>query len=315
MSTELVEIIKVNELEPTQSEIILKSFTEFFDKAKTYEAKAKAIVITDPGQVTEMQEARRIRIEVKNIRTKADEVRRKLKERSMREGNAIQGIYNVIKAVTVPIEEHLEQQEKFVERIEAEKRLQLGIERTALLSPFLEDTSFYNLAEMSQQGFDQLLTVSKNAYEARVAAEKKAEDDRIAKEKSDKAEQDRIIKENEKLKAEAEAKAKKDAVEKQKIDEENARIAKEREAENKERERLEAEIKAKNEAEAKAKADAEAKDKAENEAAARLAKEKAYCDFLEKNGVNPETKPLYHIEKIGNEVKLYKLVDTFTIEG
>ena len=277
MDTELVKIAEENGLEKSQSEIILSKFTTFFEQAKEWELKAKAIVITDASQVKEMKLAREARLALKDIRVGAEKVRKAEKEQYLRIGKAIDGIGNVIKAIIEPLEDYLEKQEKFVETQLAEKKEKVNQERIAALAPFIQDTAIYNLKEMSDEGFAKLLKDSEIAHKAIKEAEKKAEEDRIAKEKAEKEEQERIRAENEKLKEEnakkeaalAKEKAEKDALEK---------AAKER---------AEADEKAKQDAiaaEAKAKIDAEAKIEAEK---ARLASQSdkerlvAFADQLE----------------------------------
>lgn len=292
---QLVKIIETNELETLKSKFILDSFIGFFDKAKSYEESAKKIVITDVSQTEEMKEARAIRLEVKSIRTNAENVRKQLKEQSLREGKAIDGIANVIKALTVPIEEYLEGQEKFIERMEEEKKAKLERERINLLTPYVDDVGFYNLKEMSQQGFEQLLESSKIAHKAKLAAEKKAEEDRIKFEQEEKAEHDRIRAEN--------------AILKEKADKREKEIADERRIADEEKSKLESELKEKRQAEQKIK-DEEAEKVVSEE---RLQKEERYKEFLRENGVNSDTKHLFHLEKAGDKVKLYRVIAVFEI--
>ena len=331
MNTQLVQIIEANQLEKTKSQTILDSFSGFFEKASSYEEKANKIIITDISQKEDMKEARKLRLELSRIRCDADKTRQRLKEQSLREGNAIQGIFNIIKALTMPIEQHLEDQEKFIERLEAEEKEKVNQERIGLLNEYVSDTSFYDLKEMSKQGFDQLLESSKIAFIAKREAEEKAESDRLKKEEEDRKEQERIRKENEKLKAEAERREKEIAKEREKAeadrkkqeevlrkerDEAEAeaeRIANEQmvkiKAEIEAREKIEAELKAKNDAEEKSKAE-EASRKADQE---RLDKETRYRDFLKNNGVNDETKHLFVIKTVEDQVRVYKEIAVFNI--
>jgi colicin import membrane protein len=252
MENSLVKIIENSEIDKTQSQVILESFIAFFQQAQEWETKAKTIVITDVSQKAEMKQAREARLALKKIRCDAEDTRKNLKEQSLRVGKAIDGIANVIKALVTPIEEHLEKQEKFVENLEIEKKEKLNSERVAQLSQYILDVSLYNLKEMSEEGFKQLLESSKIAYEARVEAERKAEEERIAKEKAEKEEQERIKAENEKLKAEAIEREKQIAAERAKA-------------------QAEAEAKARVEAELRAKEEAEAEKQREFEEAKRLA--------------------------------------------
>jgi hypothetical protein len=127
-SNELVEIIKQSELEPTKAQYILDNFSGYFALASDWEQKAKAIVITNENQKAEMKMAREGRLFLREKRIELENARKKLKEQSLREGKAIDGIANVLKALIVPIEEYLDKQEKFVEYKEAEKQAQLKLE-------------------------------------------------------------------------------------------------------------------------------------------------------------------------------------------
>lgn len=259
MDSQLVTVINETELEPTKAEIILSKFSGFLDEARKWESEAKKIIITDASQKVEMAKARSARLALKNIRVNAENVRKELKENALREGKAIDGIANIIKAVIVPIEEHLEKQEKFVEmQIEAEKE-KLNSERIVSLSQYIADVSMYNLKDMSVAGFNELLSNAKLAHDARVEAEKKAEAERLSQEKAKQEEYERNKAEVERLKKEAEEKAKEQAKLKAEQD-------KKLKAEQEAREKLEAELKSKKVAEEKSKKEAEEKAKAEAEA-------------------------------------------------
>lgn len=282
---ELVQVIEANGLDQAKTNTIMEGFTGFLEEAKKYEERANAIVITSPDQKEEMKEARSIRLELKSIRTKAEGVRKQLKESVVREGKAIDGIANIIKAVIVPIEQHLDNQEKYVERIEKERKEKLEIDRIALIEPYVEDASLFNLQDMSEEGFTHLLESSKNAMEAKIEAERKAEADRIAKEAAEREEQERIRKENAKLKEEADAKQKE-------IDDLRR---KEEAKEKKERETIRKEEQAKVEAE-------------------KLQAGERYQKFLVKHGYSEESQHLFYIarDSENEETKLYRLVATLT---
>ncbi len=307
METQLTTIVKENRLEPTKAQVIVNSFSKFFSEAGELEAKAKIISITDISQVKQMKEAREIRLKLKNIRVEAENTRKELKEQSLREGKAIDGVANVIKALIVPIEEHLEKQEKYVELQEEARKEKLNVERIAKLSQFIPDTSIYNVKEMSDEAFAKLLETSEIAHKSILEAEKKAEEERIAKEKAEKEEQERIRKENEVLKKEAEAReralAKERAEQEKKLEAERAKVRAEAEA----REKAELELRAKREVEEKARQ--EELQRAEEDK--KRLKDESYKNFLKENGYSSKTQHEYYIEKVGSEIRLYKIVATF----
>lgn len=274
----LVKILETSGIEKTKGQLVLDHFTSFFNQASEWEAKVKALVITDASQVREMKMAREGRLALRDIRLAADKTRKRLKEDSLRESNFIQSIYNIIEGTIAPLESELLEKEKYAENLEKERQAKLKAEREELLSPYVENTDHYWLEGMSDADFDNLLSGAKMAYEARIEAERKAEADRIAREKAEAEERERIRLENERLKAKAEAREEemrkeREAAEKA-LAEERAKAEAERKAAEekarKEREEIEcraAEAKAKQEAILKAEREAREKLEAEKKAA------------------------------------------------
>ncbi len=113
--SQLQVLVKESGLEETKSKVILDKFQNTFELAAEWEIKAKAIVVTDASQTGDMKMAREGRLFLKKIRVEAENTRKELKQQSLLEGKAIDGIANVIKALIVPIEDHLDKQEHFVE--------------------------------------------------------------------------------------------------------------------------------------------------------------------------------------------------------
>ena len=260
---ELVAIIEENNLEKTQGQVILDNFSSFIKEASQWESKAKTIVITNVLQVEKMAEARGARLALKSIRVNVENVRKSLKEKALREGKAIDGIANVIKALIVPLEEYLETQEKFAETLEAERIAKKNEERAFELAKYVEDITLYNFKDMPDEVFDNLILKVKTVFDAEQEAKKKTEQERIGNEKKEKAEQERIKAENEKLKKEAEPRekelTKERAEQEKKLEAEKEKAKKEAEA----REKAEAELKAKEEEEKRKKKETEEKEKAE----------------------------------------------------
>ena len=278
---ELTEVVLTSGLSVETTELLLIKFQPFIEQYAEIKEKATGLVVTDSSQKELMNDARVARLALQKIRVAADKEREGLKKDALAYGNAVQKAFNTIVSLIKPIEEHLQVQEDFKKREEAERKVKLKIDRELLLQPFC-DTKYLNLVDMSEEEFQAYLFNTKAAHEARLAAAAKAEQDRIeaeqlaaeaeAQRKADEAariEAQRI--ENEKLKAEAEAREKEMAAERAaaaeklasetaKAKAENDRIKAEAEAELKaQREataKIEAELKAKREAEAKAAAEA-----------------------------------------------------------
>ena len=125
MSNELEIIVKESGLDKTKSQTLLDNFKNYFELASEWEIKAKTICVKDDTQVTEMKMARTGRLFLREKRIAIEKTRKELKEQALREGKAIDGIANVLKALIIPIEEYLDKQEHFVEikqKVAAEKK-------------------------------------------------------------------------------------------------------------------------------------------------------------------------------------------------
>ena len=112
---QLQTIVRESGLEPTKARTILTLFQNYFEIADEYAIKAKAIVVTDGSQTAMIEAARDVRLFLRDKRIAIEKARKELKEQALREGKAIDGIANVLKALIVPIEKYLETQENFVQ--------------------------------------------------------------------------------------------------------------------------------------------------------------------------------------------------------
>jgi len=303
MENELVKIVKKSGLEKTKAQYMLDNFTDFFEIAKEWEIKAKAIKITNATQITEMKMAREARLFLRGKRIDVEKARKKLKEQSKREGKAIDGVANVLKALIVPIEEHLKNQENFVKIQEAERRAKIVAEADAK-------------AERER--------IAKEKAEE---AERKAEEERIKLEniklKEEAEKREKIMqKEREEAKREAEKRekimqkereeAKREAEKREKImqkeREEAKREAEKREKimqkEREEREKIESDKRKLEEEQRQEKI----KLKEEADEREKIAKEEKFVAFLKRNNADLKDK-MFHIEYRGDETRLYKLLD------
>jgi len=264
-------IAKANELGVAEEKAVAlcKVFQPFIDQAQEWAEQANSLVVTSAEDTKTMKECRSLRLNMKQIRVDVEKTRKAMKEASLREGKAIDGMANIAKFIIVPIEERLQEQEEFAKREQEKKIARLQGERSALLDDYDFDYSYIQLGEMKEDAFQGLLATAKTAHEARIKAEQEA------------AEAERKRQE-EAAKAEAERKAK-EAAERKRMEEENARLKVEQEAKEaelqkeraereKERKALEAkqaaERKKAEAAEKKRKAEAAKKLKAEQEAKA-----------------------------------------------
>ena len=217
-------IIKQSGLEETKSNFLLENFKNYFEIAAEWELKAKSIIVNNENQKAEMDMARVGRLFLGEKRRAIEKSRKSLKEQSLREGKAIDGIANVLKSLIEPIEEYLDKQEHFVEIKQKEEQEILRIENEKKLE---EERILKEKSEKEEQERIRIENekLRKDADEneknriarekeiqveiAKVEAEKKAIEDKARKEKEE-ADKKRL---SEIAKAEAE---KKDLLEKQK---------------------------------------------------------------------------------------------------
>lgn len=251
----LAVILKDSQLEPSKVKYILEQFQGYFAIAEEWEQKAKAITVTKADQTAEMEMARTGRLFLKEKRVAVEKARKTLKEQALREGKAIDGIANVLKALIVPIENYLDAQEHFVEIKAEEKREAMRLEiETRLENERLAEEKAKAEEQERLRIENEKLKAEAEKREKKAATERKKQAAILAKER-EKAEAEREVL-KEKARKEREAHDKKMLEERNKarkekevqeekawIAESNAKIEREKahkkaEAERKEKERL-----------------------------------------------------------------------------
>jgi hypothetical protein len=237
---QLQVLVAQSNLPESKAQFILQNFSDYFKIASEWEVRAKTIVVTSEKQVVDMRMARTGRLFLKEKRLAIENSRKTMKEQIVREGKAIDGIANVLKALIVPIEDYLDKQEHFVEirqkeqeakaieeynqrieneriareKAEAEERERIRIENERLKAEAIERE---RAAEIERKKQEALLAAQKaaaakaqaEAEAKRRAIEEKARQEREAAERKaaeERAEHERILAEQ-RAKAEAEKKA------------------------------------------------------------------------------------------------------------
>lgn len=226
-NNELQRILTEQNVAQENAKQLLEAFGAPFEEAGEILAGYQTIKVTSEDQVELMQEARTKRLALKATRVEVEHKRKELKADILKTGKAIDSVARFVKEVITPAEDYLEQQEKFAEIRQAERKAQLKADRIEKLMQYTDDVSLYNFDEMTEEQYTSLLSTLKAQHEAKLAEAKRLEDERIAKEKAEAEEQERIRQENARLKAEAEAR--------------EAELEKEREAERKKQAKIEAE--------------------------------------------------------------------------
>lgn len=224
----ITALVQRSNLPPDKASTLLARFDEFVGIAQEWEAKAKAIVVLDASQKEDMKVAREGRLLLKGKRVSIENLRKQLKEESLSEGRAIDGVAKALTGLISPIEEYLERQEKFVEIQEKERIAALASIRQSEVVKHGGNPALYNLGMMTEQEFTALVSGLAKAEEDRLEAEAQ----RIIREAESQREAERVRLENEQLRAQA------------------VEAQRKLNAERAEREKLEAQEKARRDAEA-----------------------------------------------------------------
>jgi uncharacterized membrane protein YqiK len=254
-------------------------------------------------------EARELRLKLVKVRTGIAEIHKTQKAYFLAAGKFVDAWKNKETEPVEQMEESLTDIEKYYDRLESEKIAKLEAERKAELTVYSEVVPA-GLGTMDENVYRNYLTGLKVAYEARIKAEQEAEAERLRLIEIEKEnarlkaiEDEKIRKENERLKKEAEAKEKALAAERAKVEAERKAEA-ERQAAILAKERAEQIRLLQIERDRQAKLEAELKSKKDAEIAAQKAKEKA-----ERERMEAEKKAA----KAPRKEKLTKWVDSFQL--
>ncbi len=270
---ELLEVVKSSKIELSKAQSYAVGYAPFMQQVNELSLAIKELNKDNPT-TQDAKIARTKRLELVKVRKLAETKKSDDKELILIEGRLIDGLFKVVENTSKLTENDYLEIEKHQERIEADKKAKLKIERIEKLEQFDVDISFIAIEDMSVEQFNIFFDSQKTAYEAkkeaerlaevaRIEAEKKSEEERIAKEKADKEERLRIEAENAKLKADQERIAKEQAIKDAAAKKEADRIAKIQAVEKAKQDAEIAKIKAEKEAAEKVIADQKAKEQAE----------------------------------------------------
>lgn len=275
-NNELVQIVQTSGLEQTKGQKLLQMFTPFFNKMAVIEGKINVLNKENP-QPEDVKIAREIRLALKNNRVASEKEKDTCKQMILIEGRLIDNLNNIIKNTSKALEIQCEDIEKFAEIQELKRREARKEERIKKLTPFDIDIESYDLLNMNDENFDNLLIGTKLRHNQLKEIEEKAEMEHIKKELAERKENERIRNENKRLEAEAIKKDKLAKIESEKqakiLEKERTKAEAKRkileeivEIERKHADKLQTEIKAKRETEEKENQRIETEKKAKIEA-------------------------------------------------
>ena len=257
---ELAQIVKTNELDPKDGQIIIDRFGSYEKTAQEWEAKAKMIVVTSRDQTTEMAMAKEARKKFSAMRIDLEKARKSIGEPAFRKYKAVNAVAKYLQSLIQPIEDHLLEQEDFVKRddarIDAEKKIEE--ERKIEAERLAKEEADRKEQERIRLENEKLKKEAEERERIMLLERKKADEEkRILEEKA--------LAERKKAEAEKWDAIEKARKEKEKVEAEKKRIElenqKKLDAERKERERIQAELQAKKDDEARIKREAEEAEK------------------------------------------------------
>ena len=171
-----ITIPNAEALPPSMLSNIREGFQSAFEQAEAWREKALAVKVTSLADKEAMKQAREMRLALKNIRVEAEKKRKALKEDALVMGRAIDGVNNLLLAAIQPLERHLEEQEKFAERLAEQERQRRLAERTEALQSYLEaGQAVPALDAMTDDQFAKYLDDTKLLHAAKIEAAKKAD--------------------------------------------------------------------------------------------------------------------------------------------
>lgn len=213
----------------------------FLDQAGPLIEKAQALVVTDASQVDLIEEARALRLAIRDMRLAVKGKHKEVKAGLLEQTREVDKLLRVVDRFDAA-EAHLKEQEQFVARQEAEDRMRLQQEREDMLRPYIPDEAEFleataDIAKMPETAFYHLRDGYEAAHVARLKLEREDAAQAEAAAQAERDERARIAAENERLRNEA---AEKEAA----LVKERAKVAKAaaaaEEAARKERLRLQA---------------------------------------------------------------------------
>jgi hypothetical protein len=235
-------------LDENQAKEVENSFIPVIIERDALAEKYELIINSEISKILTI-DAHDLRMKIMKIRTSTDRIHKTAKAFYLAGGRFVDAWKNKNNAVCEQMENKLFEIEDHFAAIERQKKAEIAESRKNELVQLEVDVTFFNLADMPEENYLQLLETSKLQLKLRKEAEQKAEQERIAKEKAEAEERERIRIENEKLRKEAEEREKQITEERAKVEAERKRIEAENnkkfEAERKEKERIAAELKAK----------------------------------------------------------------------
>ncbi len=190
------EIVKLNVdqygLQENKAEEIKRMYLPMIEMLEVMEERFNEIV-SKPITKELVPEAKRLRLDIAQVRIKGNKAREEGKAESLRIGKAVQGGYNTLLYVVQSKENKLKDIEDYFENLEKERIEKLSLERETELEKYGIDVMPQGLGLMSDEIWSNFLVGTKTNFEAKKEAERKAEEERIEEERVEKLSNERYM--------------------------------------------------------------------------------------------------------------------------
>jgi hypothetical protein len=209
----LALVASTNHLPVEAATSLQQQFAPLFRTARETIDQTRGIVVKDANDKLAMKMAREGRLALKKLRVEGDHLHKRVKEDFVRRGRAIDGFRAILIDLIETEEKRLEEQEKFVERQESLRKEELRVKRTEEAQAVGLNPALYQLGEMSDEVYQQLIEGARLQKKAAEERRQKEDAERIERERKAAEEQERVRQENERLKREAEERTAKEQAE------------------------------------------------------------------------------------------------------
>ena len=168
----------ITDLSENKRNFILESFSPVVQSLNDFGKQFLEIQAMETDK-EKCKKAKRFRIDFGKQITRADAIRKELKEESLKEGKAVQTVFNYIKKATEETKQAALDIELHFEKLETEKRKLKQAERENELLKYESDCSNMDLGGMDETIWGNFLAGTKSNYEAKKESERQAEEDRV----------------------------------------------------------------------------------------------------------------------------------------
>lgn len=238
--TVLVEFFSKSGVDNARQTYLQEMFTPLFTQAEELALHSKGLVITDESQTDLMEIARETRLELKRIRVAGEKLHAEIKRPVLDEAKAIDGVWNILKDIVKGAEDHLFNQEKFIEIQRHNRMLELARTRRAQIAPYeVMPLTDEQLCGFTDSEFIDFVEDQKLLVEAKKARAEREEKERIERERQREEERLKLLEENKRQQAELAAQREAQRLEMERVQKEN-RLRLEAEMAKAEAERLKA---------------------------------------------------------------------------